>query len=147
MSDAFDLDRFVTAQAPIYTLALAELRAGRKRSHWMWFIFPQLRALGRSATAIHYGIGTIEEARAYRAHPVLGPRLDECCAALLLHRDQSPAAIMGEIDALKLRSSMTLFERTAEPTPFAAVLDAFYDGARDPLTLELLNAPAPPPPR
>jgi uncharacterized protein (DUF1810 family) len=111
----------------------------------MWFVFPQLRALGRSATAIRYGIGSIEEARAYRVHPVLGLRLDECCEALLLHRDQSPEAIMGGIDALKLRSSMTLFERTADPGPFAAVLDAFHHGVRDPLTLELLNAPAPPP--
>ncbi|MFD1610349.1 DUF1810 domain-containing protein [Sphingomonas tabacisoli] len=147
MAGPFDLDRFVAAQAPVYGQALQELRAGRKRSHWMWFIFPQLRALGRSATAIHYGIGSIEEARAYRVHPVLGPRLDECCAALLLHRGRSPEAIMGGIDALKLRSSMTLFERTADPAPFAAVLNAFYGGARDPLTLELLNAPAPPPPR
>lgn len=138
-ADPFDLDRFVRAQAGAYDQALEELTAGRKRSHWMWFVFPQLKALGRSETARFYGIASDEEARAYLAHPVLGPRLRRCCAALLPHAGERPEAIMGSIDALKLRSSMTLFEAVAEdPSPFAAVLDAFYQGARDPLTCDLL---------
>lgn len=140
MDDRFDLDRFVRAQARTYAEALAELRAGRKTSHWMWFIFPQLRELGRSETARFYGIGSADEARAYLAHPLLGSRLRECCAALLLHHGASPEAIMGAVDALKLRSSMTLFEAVAaDPEPFAAVLDAFYGGEGDPATLTLLG--------
>ena len=136
----FDLARFVTAQEDIYREALAELRAGRKQSHWMWFVFPQIAGLGHSPIAIRYAIHSAAEARAWLAHPVLGPRLRECVAAMLVHRDQRPEAILGGIDAMKFRSSMTLFEHVADdPAPFAAALDAFYDGARDERTLELLG--------
>lgn len=134
---ADSLERFVEAQAETYRAALAELRRGRKESHWMWFVFPQLRGLGRSATADFYGIASLEEARRYLAHPVLGPRLREAAEALLSHAGTPPEAILGGVDAMKLRSSMTLFERAGEG-PFAAVLDAFYGGAPDAQTLRLL---------
>jgi uncharacterized protein (DUF1810 family) len=135
-----DLERFVTAQAAVYDRALAELRAGRKRSHWMWFVFPQLAGLGRSATAQRYGIRDLEEARAYLAHPLLGPRLRECADALLALATHDPVTVLGEIDAVKLRSSMTLFVR-ADPgeSRFAAVLDHFYGGIPDPATDDLLD--------
>ena len=137
---AFDLDRFVAAQAPIYAQALSELKAGRKRSHWMWFVFPQLAGLGRSPTARYYAIASAEEARAYLAHPVLGPRLRECAEVLLAHRGASAEAIFGAVDAMKLKSSMTLFEAVAEdPVPFAAILDTYFDGERDAATLVLLG--------
>ena len=102
-----DLARFRDAQAPVYATALAELAAGAKRSHWMWFVFPQLRALGRSATAQRYGIADLAEARAYLADPVLGPRLTQCAEALRAHAGTPPEAILGPVDALKLRSSAT----------------------------------------
>ena len=141
VDDPFGLERFVTAQAGSYADALAELRAGRKRSHWMWFVFPQLAGLGRSDTARFFGIRSVEEARAYLAHPLLGPRLRECCTALLTHSGLSAEAILGNIDALKLRSSMTLFEAVGDdPATLAAVLDAFYRGDRDPATLNLLRS-------
>ena len=137
---AFDLDRFVAAQAGVYAQALAELEAGAKRSHWMWFVFPQLAGLGRSPTAIFYAIGSADEARAYLAHPLLGARLRDCVAAILRPKDRSAEAIFGAVDAMKLKSSMTLFEAVAgDPTPFAAVLDAFFAGARDAATLDLLR--------
>ena len=140
MDDDFDLDRFVTAQEPVYPQALSELRSGRKRSHWMWFIFPQLAQLGRSETARFYGIGSATEAAAYLRHSLLGSRLEECSQALLAHRGTRPEEIMGSIDAMKLRSSMTLFEAVAdEPEPFAAVLEAFYPD-RDEETLRLLGS-------
>lgn len=135
------LDRFVIAQQRDHATALAELRAGAKRSHWMWYIFPQLRGLGQSAMAKTYGIADLAEARAYLAHPVLGARLVESAEAVLAHRGKDIVAILGGIDAMKLRSSMTLFERAAkagEPK-FAAILDAFYAGERDPATLRLLG--------
>jgi len=136
----FDLERFVTAQKGIYATALAELEAGHKRSHWMWFIFPQLAGLGHSPTAVRYALASAEEARAYLYHPVLGARLHDCVAAMLLHRGRRPEAILGGIDAMKFRSSLTLFEAVAEdPTPFAAALEAFYFGVRDERTLELLT--------
>ena len=136
----FDLDRFVAAQAPIYAQALAELKAGRKKSHWMWFVFPQLAGLGRSPTAHYYAIASAAEARAYLDHPLLGAHLLECAAALRAHRGLGAEAILGAIDAMKLKSSMTLFAAVAEdPAPFAAVLDAFFDGARDAATLDLLR--------
>jgi uncharacterized protein (DUF1810 family) len=135
-----DLERFVAAQAPVYSQALAELKRGRKQSHWMWFVFPQLAGLGRSPTAQHYGISSAAEARAYLGHPLLGPRLRECSQALLAHRGRSVESILGAVDALKLRSSMTLFEAVADSgEPFAHVLDCFYRGERDPLTLGLLG--------
>ncbi|HEU4968510.1 DUF1810 domain-containing protein [Sphingomonas sp.] len=143
--DPHNLQRFIEAQASSFADALAELEAGRKRTHWMWFVFPQLASLGRSDTARFYGIRSAAEAHAYLAHPSLGPRLRQCCLALLRHKDQSAEAIMGGVDALKLRSSMTLFETVADDAAtFAAVLDAFYTGARDPLTLELLGRPGTP---
>ena len=137
---AFDLDRFVFAQADIYSQALAELRAGRKQSHWMWFVFPQIAGLGRSPTAMFYAIASAAEARAYLAHPLLGSRLAECTSAILAHRDRSAEAIFGPVDAMKLKSSMTLFEAVAgDPAPFASVLDTFFDAERDPATLKLLD--------
>jgi uncharacterized protein (DUF1810 family) len=137
---AFDLDRFVPAQDGVYLQALAELEAGRKRSHWMWFVFPQLAGLGRSPTAVFYAIASAAEAQAYLAHPILGPRLLLCAKAVLAHRGGSAEAMFGVVDAMKLKSSMTLFEAVAaDPSPFAAVLDAFFDGGRDLATLALLR--------
>jgi uncharacterized protein (DUF1810 family) len=133
-----DLDRFVRAQDGVYDDALAELTAGRKRTHWMWFVFPQIAGLGFSPTAQRYAIRSLDEARAYLAHPVLGPRLRECAQALLAVPGRSAREILGHPDDLKLRSSMTLFARAADdPAPFEAVLDRFYDGP-DALTLTLL---------
>jgi len=134
------LDRFVAAQEGVYGPALGELREGRKRSHWMWFVFPQLAGLGRSETARFFGIASTAEARAYLAHPLLGARLREAAQALLAHRDARAETILGPVDALKLRSSMTLFEAVAaDPAPFASVLAAFFGGERDPATLALLD--------
>jgi uncharacterized protein (DUF1810 family) len=135
------LQRFVAAQdeSGTYADALAELRAGRKRSHWMWFVFPQVAGLGRSPTAQYFAIADLEEARAYLAHPVLGPRLRDCAAALAGLDETDPVAVLGDIDAVKLRSSMTLFARADPDEPlFGAVLDRFYDGAEDAATLALL---------
>ncbi|MCG7346746.1 DUF1810 domain-containing protein [Sphingomonas sp. ACRSK] len=130
------LDRFVDAQAGVWGNVLAELKAGRKTSHWMWFVFPQIAGLGRSETARFYAIADVAEARAYLAHPLLGARLREAAQALLTHRGQSAEAVLGGIDAIKLRSSMTLFEAVAPDEPvFAAVLDAFFSGQRDPETV------------
>ena len=134
------LGRFVEAQQDIWPAALAELKAGRKQSHWMWFVFPQLAGLGHSPMAVRYAIGSADEARAYLADPILGPRLREGVAAMLAHRARSAEEILGGIDALKLRSCLTLFEAVAdESAPFAEALDAFYDGARDQRTLDLLD--------
>jgi len=133
------LQRFLDAQAPVIAAALAELRSGRKRSHWMWFVFPQLAVLGRSATARYYGIESLDEARRYVAHPVLGPRLLACTEAVLQHSGRSANAIFGSPDDLKFRSCMTLFGRAApDLAVFRAALDAFYDG-EDPLTLAWLE--------
>src|SRR3954465_10721602 len=137
---AFDLERFVSAQQGIYRQALAELRQGRKQSHWMWFIFPQLAGLGRSATARLFGIASAAEARAYLADPLLGTRLRGGGAAVLGHAGTSAQSLLGPVDAIKLRSSMTLFEAVAEePAPFAAVPDAYFGAGRDPATLSLLD--------
>ncbi|MBB3912227.1 DUF1810 domain-containing protein [Sphingomonas desiccabilis] len=134
------LDRFVEAQAGVWAQALAELKAGRKTGHWMWFVFPQIAGLGRSGTARFYAIADADEARAYLAHPLLGARLRETAEALLAHRGRSAEAMLGGIDAIKLRSSMTLFEAVAPGEPvFAAVLDAFYGGKCDPETLRRLS--------
>jgi len=133
-----ELDRFLSAQALVHDQALAELRRGRKTSHWMWFIFPQIAGLGQSAMARRYAIASAGEARAYLAHPLLGPRLIEATNAVVAARG-SAEAILGGIDAIKLRSAMTLFAAVADdPTPFQAALDRFYDGAPDPATLALL---------
>ncbi len=137
--DPFELDRFVEAQRPVYRQALEDLVRGKKRGHWMWFVFPQLRGLGRTSTASFYGISGREEAEAYLAHPLLGARLHECTAAVLDHAGRRSAEqMLGFTDALKFRSSMTLFEAVAEePTLFAQALDAFYDGERDLMTLDM----------
>ena len=134
--DPHDLARFVSAQRETFAGALAELQAGRKTSHWMWFIFPQIAGLGHSPMAQRYAIRSDDEARAYLAHPLLGSRLRTAAEALIAHRGERAEAIMGGIDAVKLRSSMTLFAQVADdPAPFRAVLDAFYEGAGDPQTL------------
>ena len=137
---AFDLERFVTAQAGTYDQALAELRSGRKRGHWMWFVFPQLRGLGRSDTSRFYGLDGLAEARAFLADPVLGPRLRAAFEAVVA-APGSAVDVLGSIDAVKLRSSATVFLRAKpEEPPFQAVLDRFFDGAPDPATDELLGA-------
>lgn len=134
-----DLSRFHVAQDGIWQTALDELRAGAKRSHWMWFIFPQLRGLGRSPTALRYGIADLAEARAYLADPLLSRRLTDCALAVLDHPDRRAEAIMGPVDALKLRSSATLFEAAGGGPEFAALLDTFYGGERCERTLEILR--------
>ena len=139
VADPFDLDRFVTAQEPVYATVVAELRAGAKRGHWIWFIFPQMRGLGRSATAHRFGITSRDEAAAYLAHPVLGPRLRECAALLCEHADRSATQILGHPDDMKVCSSMTLFAHAGHDAVFRDVLDAFYGGRDDPATLELLD--------
>lgn len=137
-----DLARFHDAQAGSFATALAELRSGRKLSHWMWFIFPQLAALGRSARALHFGIADLAEARSYLADPVLRDRLDTCADAILAHADEPAQTILGTVDALKLRSSATLFALAGEGTETGArmerVLDAFYGGEPCALTLGFL---------
>lgn len=140
MDAPFQLQRFVDAQAPVYAHVCAELAAGDKSSHWMWFVFPQLRDLGRSETARFYGLASLAEAQAYCQHPVLGPRLRQCVAALLVHRGKSALQILGSPDDLKLRSSLTLFARAAPQEPlFAQALVQFYGGRPDPKTLALLR--------
>jgi uncharacterized protein (DUF1810 family) len=135
-----DLERFVAAQDPVIDRVRAELRRGRKSSHWMWFVFPQLRGLGSSATAQHYALASLDEARAYLAHPVLGPRLVECARLAAAVPQGGAAEVFGYPDDLKLRSSMTLFARAAPDEPaFAAVLDRYFGGEPDPRTLELLR--------
>ena len=135
MADDFDLERFVSAQDGVFDGALAELRAGRKTGHWIWFVFPQVAGLGRSEMSRIYSIGSLAEARAYLAHPVLGPRLREAAAAVLATHGRSADEILGSIDAVKLRSSMTLFLRADPDEPgFRAVLDRLYDGRPDAAT-------------
>ena len=139
MAEEFELSRFVDAQVGTYEQALAELRAGRKRSHWMWFVFPQMAGLGSSDMARRYAIRSAREARAYLDHPLLGARLRESTRAVLAHEGMRAEAIFGSIDAVKLRSSMTLFDQVGEESdPFAPCLDAFFGGARDAATLRLL---------
>jgi uncharacterized protein (DUF1810 family) len=140
--DPFDLKRFVDAQEPVYGDVVDELRAGRKRSHWMWFVFPQLRGLGGSAMAARFGIASLEEAGAYLRHELLGPRLRECARLVTAVQGRSIGQIFGSPDDLKLCSSMTLFARaTDDNEDFLAVLDKYYDGRQDRLTLERLGAP------
>lgn len=137
--DRFDLNRFVQAQEEVYPRALAELKLGRKRSHWMWFIFPQIDGLGYSSTAKFYAIKSKDEATAYLAHPLLGKRLMECAEALLKIEGKSAAEIFGYPDDLKLRSSMTLFASiTPGGSVFSRVLDRYFEGEPDARTLELL---------
>ena len=137
-----DLERFVTAQAPVFETALGELRAGRKRSHWMWFVFPQLRGLGHSATAEFYGIVSLDEARAYLAHPVLAPRLVRCTEAVLAHADRSLHEIFGSPDDMKFGSCMTLFAAAGEPAVVIRAIDVRCAGRRDARTLALLRGDA-----
>lgn len=137
---AYDLDRFVIEQERAYDGALEELRRGRKTGHWIWFIFPQLAGLGYSAMSQRFAITSLDEARAYLAHPVLGARLRECTAAVLAITGRTAEEILGAIDALKLCSSMTLFHRAAPDEPvFGQVLDRFYGGVADALTDTLLR--------
>ncbi len=140
MDDPYDLVRYVRAQEPVFTQACTELAAGRKESHWMWFIFPQLKGLGSSSMAQRYGIGSLEEARAYLAHPLLGERLRGCTRLVNRLEGRSAQAIFGYPDYLKFRSSMTLFARAGAGTtePFSEALAKYFAGEEDPLTGELL---------
>jgi uncharacterized protein (DUF1810 family) len=140
MTDPHNLQRFVEAQDPIYGDVLAELRAGRKQSHWMWFIFPQIQGLGRSPTAIKFAISSRTEGEAYARHPILGPRLDQCTTLVNAVEDRSAGKIFGYPDDLKFRSSMTLFSQVASHNPlFEQALQKFFAGKPDPQTLALLG--------
>jgi uncharacterized protein (DUF1810 family) len=141
VSAAHHLERFVAAQEPIYARALGEIRRGSKRSHWMWFIFPQIAGLGRSATAQLYAIADAGEARAYLAHPVLGMRYVECVEALQDLVGSDPVEVFGAVDAVKLRSSLTLFEAAGGRPLFTAALTRWFGGTRDERTLERLGVP------
>ena len=137
--DPFNLQRFVDAQTPVWDDVRAELEQAAKRTHWMWFVFPQLAALGRSSAAKFYGISGADEARAYLEHPLLGPRLFECCGVLLKLTGVSARQVFGDVDAMKLRSCLTLFEAVSSTTPiFKDCLDRYFGGKRDPLTMQFL---------
>ena len=138
-----ELDRFLVAQEPVIVEVLSELKTGQKLTHWMWFIFPQLKSLGRSETAIYYGLDGLKEARQWLDHPVLSKRLVDCTTTVLLHPDKSITSIMGTPDNLKLRSCMTLFQK-ADPTQtlFSDVLRTFYKGKPDDETIKLLSHPS-----
>lgn len=139
--DTYDLDRFVRAQETDYDRALAEIRGGRKRTHWMWYIFPQLEGLGSSWTSVHYSISGAGEAEAYLAHPVLGARLVTCADAVLQHEDLTASAIFGYPDDMKLRSSATLFAAVSPPgSVFHRIIDTFFQGRQDERTLRLLQS-------
>ncbi len=145
VADPYNLQRFADAQSPVYGQVTAELRAGHKRTHWMWFVFPQLRGLGRSSTAQYFGITSVGEAEAYLEHPVLGRRLRECARLLRDYPGIQPVSvILGSVDAVKLRSSMTLFAQCASSEAdrllFGAVLGRYYDGEPDERTVAMLNA-------
>ena len=144
MQDPFNLERFVSAQAPVFEQVLDELRVGAKRTHWIWFIFPQMKGLGRSPQANHFGIGSLEEAVAYLRHPVLGPRLIQCTRLVTLVEGRPIHQILGAPDDMKFRSSMTLFAHAAAhaaiaPTDFNDALNRYFNAEPDPLTLELLR--------
>lgn len=140
MTEISDIERFVRAQDDgVYEQALAEIRSGRKRSHWIWFVFPQARGLGRSPMAERYGIGSREELDAYVNHPLLKARLIEISHALLALPGSDPVAVLGDIDAIKVRSSMTLFELTDVDPVFGVVLDKYYAGSRDEITLRIVS--------
>lgn len=141
MADGFDLERFILAQRDTYTTALAEITAGQKRSHWMWFIFPQIAGLGRSDIARQYAIASRDEASAYLTHPLLGPRLVACVSALQGLPDTADAAtVFGSVDAMKLRSSLTLFVAVGAPPIFAEAIDRWFGGCGDIATIEILAA-------
>ena len=138
--DPFDLARFVEAQDPAYDTALAELRAGRKRTHWIWYILPQVRGLGTSQMSMRYGLQSLAEAKAFLAHPILGPRLRECVRALNALRESDPVAVLGGIDALKLRSCLTVFaEASPEESLFREALEKYFKGQADTGTLSLIE--------
>ena len=139
MDEKYNLQRFLTAQEGHYKQALEEIASGRKRSHWIWYIFPQLAVLGHSYNAKYYGISGLDEAKAYLAHPTLGPRLRAICQALLRHETKSPTEMLGSIDAMKVRSCLTLFNAVSPDDIFQHALSMFYDGKPDPLTLEHLR--------
>ena len=140
-TDPFELDRFVRAQAPDYERALAEIRAGRKRSHWMWYVFPQFAGLGQSPTSQHFAISSLDEARAYLEHPILGPRLTECANAALGVSDKTAHQIFGSPDDLKLKSSATLFALvSADDSVFHRILEKYFDGRADERTLALTRS-------
>lgn len=136
MTDPFDLERFVAAQDPVWPRVTAELTAGHKQSHWMWFVFPQIAGLGRSPTAVRYALPSLAAAQAYLKHDKLSGRLDEATRLVLRHKIKKPEDILGGIDAMKFRSSMTLFEAAGGLPLFADVIDIFYGGKRDTETLE-----------
>lgn len=137
--DPYDLNRFIEAQEVNYADALSELRAGRKSSHWMWYVFPQLAGLGHSAMSYRYGIRSEDEARAYLAHPILGPRMSECAEAVLAIENRSARDIFGSPDDLKLKSCATLFAHVSPPgSVFERILDKYYSSERDPRTLGLI---------
>ena len=140
MLDTFALQRFLDAQNPVYARVLTELRGGRKSSHWMWFIFPQVAGLGHSAMAQRYAIGSHAEASAYLADPILDARLLECTAAVLTHAGKSAHQIFGSPDDMKFLSSMTLFEAVGNEAAFRQAIDQFYGGKRDQATLEILSS-------
>jgi uncharacterized protein (DUF1810 family) len=138
--DQFDLERFVEAQGPVMEQVRSELRRGQKRGHWMWFVFPQIKGLGRSETAAFYAIESREEAVAFLKHPVLGPRLVECVKLVLGVKGRSSEQIFGEIDSMKFRSSMTLLAQvTVKETVFQEALEKYFDGVADAATLEVLE--------
>lgn len=140
MSDPYHLERFVAAQDRVFDQVCSELKQGKKRSHWMWFVFPQIRGLGHSDMAQRYAIGSREEAQAYLDHPVLGPRLRQCASHLMQVEGRSIGEILGYPDDLKLRSSMTLFARVAKDNQiFVDVLEKYFAGQLDPATLERLR--------
>ncbi|MGA9493989.1 MAG: DUF1810 domain-containing protein [Mycobacterium sp.] len=139
-SDPFDLQRFVDAQARVYAQVIDELRAGHKRSHWIWFVFPQIAGLGSSSTAAHYAVSSLDEARAYLRHDLLGPRLRECTRLVNAIQGRSIRQIFGSPDDMKVRSSMTLFARATDDNgDFVELLARYYDGEEDPLTLQRLS--------
>ena len=140
LATEFNLERFTEAQNPVYAQVCAELRSGHKSSHWMWFIFPQIKGLGSSPMAVRYAISSLEEARAYLEHPLLGVRLRECCELLLEIDGRSIEQIMGYLDDLKLRSSMTLFSKaTEENALFLRVLEKYFAGKLDEATTRMLH--------
>mmetsp|Transcript_49904 Transcript_49904/g.93381 ORF Transcript_49904/g.93381 Transcript_49904/m.93381 type:complete len:184 (+) Transcript_49904:81-632(+) len=138
-ADKYNLQRFVDAQAPVYEVVLRELRAGQKRNHWMWFVFPQIAGLGVSYTAKFYALSSRDEATAYLHHSLLGPRLHECVGEILQIRGKSAVEIFGQVDAMKLRSSLTLFDKVEPETEFHEALRVYFGGKRDTRTLDLLD--------
>jgi len=138
MTDRFNLARFVEAQERVYALVIEELRRGRKSGHWIWYIFPQVAGLGFSSMSRRYSIASIDEAKTYLAHPVLGPRLAECVRTVLDHEGRTAAQIFGSLDAMKFRSCLTLFAEAGGGAVFEQGLDRYFNGERDPLTLDFL---------